>query len=65
MVDQARFESIIDLIVSVMEHFNMPIPYEGRTEAWKWNKWIILAQAEYESGLCYPRRKHLSIAYQC
>lgn len=29
MVDQVRAESIIDLMVSVMEHFNMPIPDEG------------------------------------
>jgi hypothetical protein len=29
MVDQVRSESIIDLIVSVMGHFNMPIPDEG------------------------------------
>jgi hypothetical protein len=29
MVDQVRSESIIDLMVSVMEHFNMPIPEEG------------------------------------
>jgi hypothetical protein len=29
MVDKVRSESIIDLMVSVMEHFNMPIPDEG------------------------------------
>jgi hypothetical protein len=29
MVDQVRSESIDDLMVSVMEHFNMPIPDEG------------------------------------
>jgi hypothetical protein len=29
LVDQVRAESIIDLMVSVMEHFNMPIPDEG------------------------------------
>ena len=29
MVDQVRSESIVDLMVSVMENFNMPIPDEG------------------------------------